>query len=238
MNLNSMLFWYPKIKDLDIPIPKTEIVEIPIQDFMNFMDCKLSLCLKYAKEIKIASEKIGFPLFMRTDLCSGKHDWDKSCYVIIKEEIPQNLYTMVESSFMADLDPSALVFREYIPMASKFTAFWGHLPISPERRYFVRNGLVEEHFPYWVEDAIKNPSVYQWIGETAPTRKWKNLLAEMNFEGTEEIVLLTKQAEKVAKIVDGYWSVDFCKGKDGIWYLIDMGLGEESWHPKGNERFK
>lgn len=39
-------------------------------------------------------------------------------------------------------------------------------------------------------------------------------------------------AEKVAKRFEGYWSVDFARLRDGRWVLIDMALGEVSWHPK------
>ena len=48
----------------------------------------------------------------------------------------------------------------------------------------------------------------------------------------EEIELLTEHAKQVAEKFKGFWSVDFCKAKDGRWILIDMAIGEDSWHPK------
>ena len=30
--------------------------------------------------------------------------------------------------------------------------------------------------------------------------------------------------------LEGKWSVDFAKGKNGLWYLIDMALAENSYH--------
>jgi hypothetical protein len=116
----------------------------------------------------------------------------------------------------------AIVVREYIPMDSKYTAFHG-MPVSPERRYFIDNGKVVCHHAYWIKEAIIEPSA----------TNWKELSDEMNKETPEEIELLTKYAELVGTVLpEGFWSVDFCKAKDGTWYLIDMAVGEESWHPK------
>jgi len=57
-------------------------------------------------------------------------------------------------------------------------------------------------------------------------------LKELNTETTDEIEILTGYAEMVARVLDGYWSVDFAYGKNGKWYLIDMATGEHSWHPE------
>jgi hypothetical protein len=225
MDKNSLLYWYPKLVSLGIPMPKTEILEIPFEDFLEFLNGKLNLCQKYDSEIDKLTEKIAYPLFMRTDLASEKHDWENTCYIRNKIDIIKNCYLLIDSNFMSDLAPSALIFREYIPLVSSFTAFYGKMPVAKERRYFIKDGMVIAHHEYWVEDAIRNP--------LAPDGEdWKELLRELNYEHPDEIIFLTKQAEKVAKIFDDYWSVDFALGKDGIWYLIDMARGEDSWRKK------
>jgi hypothetical protein len=55
-------------------------------------------------------------------------------------------------------------------------------------------------------------------------------------ETEEEVELLSDYAQTIADAVDGYWSVDFCKAKDGRWIFIDMAVGEDSWHPECAER--
>lgn len=35
----------------------------------------------------------------------------------------------------------------------------------------------------------------------------------------------------------GYWSIDFCKAKDGRWILIDMATGERTWHKEDCEYY-
>ena len=231
---NSMLYWYPKIKDLPIPMPKTEFFIIPKKYFPDiyWSEKKVWKMLKdNEKEIKKIARKIGYPLFLRTDQASGKHDWKRTCYVEKEEDLLQHAMNVIEFNMMADivgtLPYKALVFREFIEMDSKFVAFYGDLPINPERRYFIKDGKVVEHFPYWIEDAIERGS----FKEKLP-KNWRSILREINRETEEEVKLLTRYAQMVANRFKGYWSVDFCRAKDGTWYLIDMALGKDSWHPK------
>jgi len=227
MDKNSLLYWYPKIKTLDIPIPKTEIVEVEDDPFYfsNFVEGNNNL-EKYNVEIFKKAELIGFPLFMRTDLASGKHDWKNSCYVEKKEKLMKNLRGVIEFSFMAHiigLSINAIVFREYIELEAEFTAFWGELPIAKERRYFIKDGDIQCHHPYWPHDAILRPS----------REDWEVILTQLNTESEEEVALLSDYAKRVASVLKGYWSVDFAHAKDGRWILIDMALGAESFHLKG-----
>ena len=232
VNKNSMLYWYPKIKDLPIPMPKTIIWEIPKKYFPEIWwneGLVLKMLEENGKEIKEIAKKIGYPLFLRTDLASGKHGWEKTCYVEKEEDLLNHAFEVIEFNMIADLVGlpfRALVFREFIEMDWKFKAFYGNLPISPERRYFIKNGRVVEHFPYWIEDAIE-----KGVSRNLP-ENWRELLKEINKETEEEVKLLTKYAEMVAKRLKGYWSVDFCRARDGTWYLIDMAIGEESWKPE------
>lgn len=238
MDKTSLLYWFPLIKNLPIPMPRTTWVEIPFEAFCDFMDSpdtkpdKLKIG-DYTQDIKRKAKEIGYPLFLRTDLSSGKHSWDKSCYVDKEENLLKHVWKVVELNFIADvlgLECSALVFREYIPMASQFTAFWGNLPINPERRYFIRDGKVECHHPYWT-DAIVGPHLPE------PSRSnWKELLGQMDKEPDREVSLLTQYAGRVAQVISGYWSVDFCRADNGEWILIDLAEGEKSWHPECSKK--
>lgn len=48
----------------------------------------------------------------------------------------------------------------------------------------------------------------------------------------DEFGILGPYAASIGKRLGGYWSVDFALSQDGIWYLIDMAVGERSWHPE------
>ena len=227
MDKNSMLYWYPEIKHLGIPMPETEIVEVDYDWslFCDFVDGKNSVLEPYLKELHDKAKRIGYPLFMRSDLLSAKHHWKHSCYVESEKDIIPHLRRIVEESYMADiigLPVNAIVFREYIPLDVVFTAFYGEMPVARERRYFIKDQEVLCHHPYWIEDAIVNPSIPDW----------KEALKRLNTEDAKELITLSNIAHRVANEFDGYWSVDFARAKTGVWYLLDMALGADSWHPK------
>lgn len=227
---NSMLYWYPKVKDLPIPQPKTIFIKVDPKFAFACIDGEKSYDFEKLKEI---ANKIDYPLFLRTDQMSGKHDWENTCFVKNEENLPINILGVVDATLGCDAigrPVNAFFFREYIPMDSKYIAFWGKMPVNPERRYFVEDGKVLCHHPYWIKEAIVKPDV----------KDWELLSEEMNVETEEEVRLLINYAKIVAKEFKEFWSIDFCKAKDGRWILIDMAIGENSWHPKdcSNNRTK
>jgi hypothetical protein len=245
---SSMLYWYPKIKNLAIPQPRTVIVELEERkELDDMLDGDFSALDKYWEEIRKKAREIGFPLFMRTDLSSGKHEYKRSCYVEKLEDIRSHLFRIIDLSGLGliGMPYKAIVFREFIPLDSKFTA-WKDLPVARERRYFVNDGKLLCHHPYWFQDAIerveytvnKPPfpdysrlfSEFEISPDNIKKKGWREELQELNIETVEEIELLTKYAETVGEILNGYWSVDFAKGENGVWYLIDCAMGLESFH--------
>jgi hypothetical protein len=217
---DSLLNWYPKIKNLDIPQPKTKIVLLTDKEYYETMDIMPN---KIVDRVSKVIENFSLPVFIRTDQSSAKHYWKDTCFYN-GLNLRRHLYEICTFNHCADfmgLPFSSIVVREYIPMDSKYTAFEG-MPVNPERRYFIKDGNILCHHHYWIKEAIKNPSV----------DGWEQLSDEMNEQTDEEIKLLSSYAEKVIKVIDGFWSIDFCKGKDGKWYLIDMATGANSWHPK------
>jgi hypothetical protein len=224
MNPNSLLYWYPKIAELPINTPKTKWVEVP--NLYSILDGK-RLSASLVHQIVETAQSIRYPLFLRTDLVSNKHDWLETCYVEKLEDLFQHIFNIVEFNAMismCDADPVALVFREYIPLEATFTAFNG-MPVAKERRYFISEGQTLCHHPYWIEGAIaehfRQPSVPDW----------REKLAKLNHESLAEKKLLTTLADEVGSVMPGYWSVDFALAQDGRWLLIDMAEGERSWHP-------
>ena len=117
---------------------------------------------------------------------------------------------------------NGLVFREFLSLVTKFTAFRGEFPVNKERRYFIKDGKIQCHHPYWPVDAIEMPD----------NENYKTLLKELNQEEEQEIKLLSKYSLKVrdALKIHDYWSIDFACGSNGIWYLIDIAIGENSFH--------
>lgn len=221
---NSMLYWWPKIETLPIPQPRTIAVNVSRRLVEGVAD---GIMYSLPATLADAARQLGYPVFIRSDYLAGKHHWKDTCYVATEDDLASHVYRVIEETLTCDMlgkPVKAIIFREFIPMESRFTAFYGNMPVNPERRYFVRDGKVICHHPYWIEDALarsKRPSV----------PNWRELARVMNHESPNEIEQLSAYAEMVSQRFDGYWSVDFCKAKDGRWLLIDMAMGDESWHP-------
>lgn len=225
MNKTSLLYWFPTILELGIPAPKTKWISI--SNLYTVLDGS-KLPEKTEQEIIATAKEMGYPLFLRTDMMSGKHGWRRTCFVADRNKLFLHIFAVVEDNALkswGDCDPSALVFREYIPLVSLFTAF-DDLPIAVERRHFVKDGKVICSHPYWPKEAITE----SW---KAPNQdNWHDLLAIMNtdIEGWDE--LLTTYSEQVSTALPGYWSVDYALSTTDKWYLIDMADGDRSWHPE------
>ena len=222
MNKTSMNYWYPKIKHLDVPMPKTEIpVTKNIRDWWSLLDGEDPLSEDEKQSIRDAATKVGgYPVFMRSDLCSGKHSFEQTCFIQNEEDVIRHIWAIVDENCCCDCAMESIVIREYIPPAATFKAFRG-LPIAMERRYFVRDGEVVCHHPYWIADAIRHPD----------KENWEELLERLNYETNYQIEWLTRYAEQIARELGGDWSIDFMLGMDGKWYMIDMATAMQSWHP-------
>lgn len=220
---SSMNYWFPKIPK-SIPVPKTKIaVTRPVDYWWGVLD-KPGLLDDDWKSITNAVHDFNFPIFLRSDLASGKHRYIKSCYVENEKDIAAHVYDIIEYNAIADLPMTSLVVREYLELDWQFKAFYGELPIAPERRYFIQDGEVICHHHYWVEDSIQFPK------NSTPPENWKAKLAAMNSETEEEFELLSGYASEIAQAIDGSWSVDFAKTSAGTWICIDMALAQDSYH--------
>ncbi|KKK96375.1 hypothetical protein LCGC14_2663390 [marine sediment metagenome] len=234
-NRNSMCLWWPAVKDLPIPMPETVMLEEPreglLEDFFGAICDRNEEAQKallpewepYEERVHAEADKLGFPLFWRTDILSGKHRWKHTCYLPRRESIRENIFSLLEEHYIGFgiPDPRALVLREFLKLESSFRAF-DEMPVSRERRYFVRDGRVVCRHAYWPEEAIRSPN----------HDDWRERLEYLNQEDAAEFEILMGHARLVSKEVEGYWSVDFALKEYGKWHLIDMAGGEDSWHPE------
>ena len=204
-----MLYWWPLVKDLGIPVPKTIFTNIN----------ETAVCA--------AASILGYPAFLRTDLCSGKHDWQTSCYV---KDSNENIQEHIDAVCLANVKwhmlgmyEQVMVVREFLTLDTAFTAFAGNMPINKERRLFIENGKILCDHPYWPKTAFnRHPARMAEPGYEAKLEKISK------FDGSE----WTIAQDYIPKLshLEGRWSVDFAKGKNGLWYLIDMALADNSYH--------
>jgi len=250
----SMLYWWDKIKDLPIPKPKTIIIPIPdeVVDYIfKCYDDQDEACSKspesyheFVKVLKQEARKLGFPLFMRSDQTSCKFFklGDKPLYRIDNEkELGRFWILIAECHEMTSIGvfeaprPKAIILREWLDIDCLYelkinNRVWRRLTI--EVRVMVKDGEVEQYFPYWHKEVIERE--WQWlipdqIREQEMSKLWKAYEEYVKILENEKETFLN-YAKQIAKTLDGYWSVDFARVKS-TWYLIDMARGELSWKP-------
>lgn len=224
MDPDSMLYWWPKVitPPRIVPMPQTVLIEhhAEMGEHGEVIDIE-----KVEGKIRDGIREVGLPAFIRTDQMSGKHSWKKTCFYDGSGELWKHIATLCDASWGADLlgfRVSGFAVRQYIELETRFTAFWGDMPVARERRYFVQDGHVICHHPYWIEDAIRRPSIPDWEYE----------LKDLNRETKPEVDTLTSYAEDLSRKLPGYWSLDFARARTGGWYFIDAAVGENSWHPE------
>ena len=234
---NSMMLWWPKVKDLNIPMPKTEMIDCTQYErqFWSMLDGNAEIPL--SEEIdKVITDIFGYPCFIRGDLTSGKHNFLHTCYLVDDSDkdsdyyqdhrlkyIKFHVYNLVEQSILGpEVMPNAFFIREYINLEHKFEAFHG-LPISKERRIFIQDDAIQCSHPYWPISSI------EFYTGTPPVN-WEELLEEQNQEDEYDSLTLEAFCHILSRTLEGYWSVDFAKSIDGIWYFIDCARGVDSYH--------
>ena len=230
---NSLFYWYPKIKDLGIPMPETVMIPFPSEDTVGalfFIDSEYrekkddQLKEEYEALIAEACAKIGYPVFLRTDETSNKHGWNDTCFLTKEGSIPRHLYDLIEftemAGMMGGLNIHGFVIREFLQLDTRFTAFHGRMPIAKEFRLFVKDGKLQCWHPYWFPACMVRPDIENWFDVLMDMEK----LDELNLER------LTIWAELIGQTVGGYWSIDFCKLKDKSWAMTDMAQGQDSFH--------
>ena len=218
-NNSSMTYWWPLVQDCGVPMPRTEMVPVG-GDISSILDGG-DFPERLVADVTAACERMGYPAFLRSDRLSGKHEYIETCYVPGPEKIAQHICAITEEHAMSfDLPmPEAFAVREFLELDAPFKAFNG-LPIARERRYFIRDGAVVCHHPYWPADAMRYPS----------RPDWRTLLAALSVE--EHTGILTDYSMAIGRRLTEFWSVDFAQTKSGAWYFIDAARGENSWHPE------
>jgi hypothetical protein len=213
--------WYPLLVAADIPTPATAIVRTELDLTMLIDGEEPEGFAAFLAELGAAAEHLGYPIFLRTGYGSGKHEWVDTCLVPSAADLGQHVFALVEWSNIVDLfglPTNTWVVRELLPTQAAFTAFVG-MPITKERRYFIRDGEILGFTPYWPPDTISSPSVPDWRAR----------LDAINEMPPEEVAELSALALRVSAVVPGAWSVDFLWVPERGWLAIDMAHAEASF---------
>jgi len=228
---NSMSFWYPRIKRLDIPQPETKRFELNRSIYWKVLFNEDGTMPPEGdmEKFETAAAKLGFPVFMRTSETSAKHQWNETCYVKTMKDLKRNFWRLLEDNYLAvDHIPDAIFFRKFIPMESYFTGWYHEFPVNKEMRTFIKDGKCQCYHPYWPPGAMKQakPKDPDWEEkyEKICQLSERDEFTVLQFSNMVALTFKEKYEDP------GWWSCDFAKAKDGDWYLIDMALGPVSAH--------
>jgi hypothetical protein len=222
--LNNLSYWFPRLLEAGIPVPRTEIIEVDADGLWPLVDGQFAWGLApLAQQIIDVAELVGgMPCFLRTGHGSGKHYWKNTCYLPEPNKIiiAQHIRELVEWSCCVDfigLPFETWVVRELMPVGALFTAF-NEMPITRERRCFVQDGELICSHPYWPPEAIQGAS-----DEAVELLRVDNALEKS--PSTELI-------QQAAELFEGAWSQDWLWTARG-WVLIDMATAKTSFHWDG-----
>ncbi len=227
-DLTELSYWFPIIEAAGLPVPKTILVDIDEPAFEAmigaFDGTDVGDTKPFFNRIAAAAGEIGYPCFLRTDHTSAKHDWKDSCYLTDPGQIGQHVFQIVEYSEMASLIGlpwNRWAVREFLPtIPLGVCPSYGDMPICREFRFFVRDGKVVCHHPYWPQFSLEQ-------GGAVFNEKFDKSVF-YTLAGIE-LAILTAYAEKAGAALGGSWSIDFLETEKG-WYLTDMAVASRSYH--------
>lgn len=241
MNKTCLSYWFPRLLDGGLPVPKTEIVKTNV-DLVSLFDGNYPEGWpSFLEEMKAAISKIGLPCFLRTGLSSGKHRWKNTCHLTDVALLPQHIANLVEWSHMVDffgLAHDVWVVRELLPTKPLCVLpSYGNFPLVPEARCFVADGKVICWHPYWPERSIKEGFPYAKVDLDDDMRElpdnFTDIVRSAHDLPMHEFLPLAQRVADVFK-GDGAWSVDLLPTDRG-WFVTDMAEAKKSFHWEGCE---
>jgi hypothetical protein len=236
LNPNSALYWLPAAeemaKEYPVNVPDTRAVEFDFLDALPMLDGEVPDNFPYG-DLDAAACELGWPVFIRSDLSSAKHDGIGAIQADNADAVVDVVEQIIHDAAMKTMRPAAFLVREWIDIDHKFTDFGG-LPIGVEFRAFA---TPDEHICthyYWPEDAVDDPT--QEVADIGDLPTDRELMADTRLppwlSAVSQGAAFEADFQHGIDDPDRAWSVDFARGEDGEWWLIDMALAEDSWHPE------
>lgn len=219
-------YWFPKLQAAGLPVPRTTIVEMSdaaFRDVFRVFDGENMTgdSQPFFEALRSAADEIGYPCFLRTGQTSGKHDWERTCFVTEAKAIAQHVVNLIEFSEcvqLVGLPCNVWAVREFLPtMPLGVCAYYRNMPVCREFRFFVNGGEIECQHPYWPQDSLEQGGAGDCYEE----------LCKVSDPGP-----LRKLARAVGLAVGGRWSVDILETSRG-WYVTDMAEADRSYHWEG-----
>ena len=254
-NKNNFSYWFPKIKDCGIEIPKTFYAKVPIEVYKELLlslddnDLKLNNLQNFLSEITDKAIKDGFAynskVFVKNAVFSNKFDFSNSCKTYLnKDELLKSILQITyDSEVCGATGENEIVIREFINYnEDKIATIYNGMPLRPEYRVFYN---FKKHYVVDIVDYWDYNYVYENLYNYNDRIVFKATKKERKEEWNKYYNQIKETCESYLKNVNSFeedinnniiheiWSIDFMVANDKI-YLIDMALGYNSayWKEK------
>lgn len=243
-NPNNISYWYPKIKDCGINVPKTLIFDVP----ENIVECffmegnqqkNMDDVYEWVKTTimpTLNSSEIGGLIFMKNGAFSNKFDFDSCSIRANALEITRNLIEINYTSLMFETGGNTEVaIRERIPFREDETPCIYHgMPLRNEYRVFYdfdnHKALYVVNYWDWdyCHEAISRNATDKFIYEAVYPQ-----LNQHYVDNCECVMNGVAEHMKDITGLSGIWSIDILEDEHQCFWLIDMALGHRSayWDP-------
>lgn len=230
----ALSYWFPKLEAARLPVPRTIMLSMPglamaaiwkAFDGQDGTPEERSAADRFVDDLKLAAEQVGYPIFLRTDHTSGKHEWEKTCFVASPDDIKQHVFDIVQFSEccgLLGLPWDRWAVREFLPtIPLGVCPDYGNMPICREFRFFVEDDAIRCHHPYWPKESLVQGGVNP-----------EPFYAKLCHLRPGDYADLSDLARAAGRAVGGAWSVDILQTRRG-WFVTDMAEAEKSFHWEG-----
>lgn len=250
-NPNNFSFWYPKIADCGLKVPKSIIFQLPEDVIRAIFHDRGSedddIILSYVKETMIpvlVSNNMFKPgLFIKNGTFSNKFRFNDSCGIRMFPnafELTNRISNICyEAEMVGAAGISEIIIREFIGLDNdscntqildtNIPCIYGGMPLRPEFRVFYDfdNREVIKCVNYWDYDYCHDTIAKNYTDKIVYEHYYPTILNEYETRKDTVISLVSDHMKNVD--MTGKWSVDIMYDVvSDSYYLIDMAQAQRS----------
>lgn len=241
-DVNNVSYWFPKVADCGIKVPKTFVKEIPVELFGHLfidhpeedIDCIYNW-VKNELMPSIPDDLRGL-IFIKNGAFSNKFDFSTCSIRCNALDIARSIAEINYASLMFDTGGNTeIVIREQIPYNKANTpTIYNGMPLRNEYRVFYD---FDNHKALY----IVNYWDYDYCNESISRNYTDKIIYNHVYDSLNKHFLVNQG--RVMKMVDvkmkdveglsGIWSIDLLEDDNKELWLIDMAIGNRSayWDP-------
>ena len=244
---NNISYWFPKVENCGIKVPKTKIFDVPTEIAFQFAyiensDKQKDVIDKIYNWVKdeilpnIPFELSGL-CFIKNGTFSNKFDFASCISAGNAMDITRSLIDINYVSLIYDAGGiTEFAIRSLIPHnISKTCCIYNGMPLRNEYRVFYDFDKKKSLYivNYWDEDYCKESISRNKTDKIVYESEYPELLKHYEEKKDEVMELVSKHMKNVENL-EGIWSVDILETEEGEFYLIDMAEGHRSayWDPE------